>query len=133
MARSSAQAAWRRRRSSHGAVMTLPGGGRSCRGFGSTRSIDSRPTMATRRSGNSSAGARSCSSIFHFRPDYAAGCPACSSIADGFNGFAFHPRRPRCNAYGSVASCLEKLQAYKRRMGGRSPGLRRLTAISTTT
>ena len=26
--------------------MTLPGGGRSCRGFGSTRSIDSRPTRA---------------------------------------------------------------------------------------
>src|SRR3981081_4132051 len=27
---------------------------------------------------------------FMFRPDYAAGCPACSAIADGFNGFAVH-------------------------------------------
>src|SRR6266571_7788177 len=25
---------------------------------------------------------------FMFGPDYAAGCPACSAIADGFNGFA---------------------------------------------
>ncbi|HKC54431.1 MAG TPA: DUF899 family protein, partial [Burkholderiales bacterium] len=27
---------------------------------------------------------------FMFGPDYAAGCPSCSSIADGFNGFAVH-------------------------------------------
>jgi predicted dithiol-disulfide oxidoreductase (DUF899 family) len=25
---------------------------------------------------------------FMFGPDYTAGCPACSAIADGFNGFA---------------------------------------------
>jgi hypothetical protein len=25
-----------------------------------------------------------------FGPDYAAGCPNCSAIADGFNGFAIH-------------------------------------------
>ena len=30
--------------------------------------------------------------IYHFMfgPDYTAGCPACSAIADGFNGFAVH-------------------------------------------
>ena len=30
--------------------------------------------------------------IYHFMlgPDFTAGCPACSSIADGFNGFAVH-------------------------------------------
>src|SRR5262245_60089528 len=30
--------------------------------------------------------------IYHFMfgPDYAAGCPSCSAIADGFNGFAVH-------------------------------------------
>src|SRR5262252_4559915 len=30
--------------------------------------------------------------IYHFMfgPDYTAGCPSCSSIADGFNGFAVH-------------------------------------------
>src|SRR6201998_350948 len=27
---------------------------------------------------------------FMFGPDYAAGCPSCSSIADGFNGIAVH-------------------------------------------
>ena len=27
---------------------------------------------------------------FMFGPDYTAGCPACSSIADGFNGIAIH-------------------------------------------
>src|SRR5882672_10934539 len=27
---------------------------------------------------------------FMFGPDYAAGCPSCSSIADGFNGVAVH-------------------------------------------
>ena len=27
---------------------------------------------------------------FMFGPDYTAGCPSCSSIADGFNGFAVH-------------------------------------------
>src|SRR5437762_4131310 len=30
--------------------------------------------------------------IYHFMfgPDYSAGCPSCSSIADGFNGVATH-------------------------------------------
>src|SRR5262249_61212119 len=30
--------------------------------------------------------------IYHFMfgPDYKAGCPSCSMIADGFNGFAVH-------------------------------------------
>ena len=30
--------------------------------------------------------------IYHFMfgPDYKAGCPSCSAIADGFNGFAVH-------------------------------------------
>src|SRR4051794_24339320 len=27
---------------------------------------------------------------FMFGPDYAAGCPSCSAIADGFDGFAVH-------------------------------------------
>src|SRR3954451_15132213 len=27
---------------------------------------------------------------FMFGPDYAAGCPSCSAIADGFNGIAVH-------------------------------------------
>ena len=31
---------------------------------------------------------------FMFGPDYAAGCPSCSMIADGFNGFAVAPGEP---------------------------------------
>jgi predicted dithiol-disulfide oxidoreductase (DUF899 family) len=37
---------------------------------------------------------RGCSQLliyhFMFGPDYKAGCPSCSSIADGFNGIAVH-------------------------------------------
>src|SRR5256886_11721657 len=31
--------------------------------------------------------------VYHymFGPDYTAGCATCSTIADGFNGFAVHP------------------------------------------
>ena len=29
-----------------------------------------------------------------FGPDYTAGCPACSAIADGFNGFTVHLANP---------------------------------------
>src|SRR5262245_21800782 len=37
-------------------------------------------------------GGRSQLLVFHFMfgPDYNAGCPVCSSIADCFNGFAVH-------------------------------------------
>ena len=37
-------------------------------------------------------GGRSQLMVYHFMfgPDYKAGCPSCSSIADGFNGVAVH-------------------------------------------
>src|SRR5215216_301083 len=37
-------------------------------------------------------GGRSQLLVYHFMfgPDYAAGCPSCSSIADGFDGIAVH-------------------------------------------
>src|ERR1700744_1304321 len=37
-------------------------------------------------------GSRSQLIVYHFMygPDYTAGCPSCSSIADGFDGFAVH-------------------------------------------
>ncbi len=35
---------------------------------------------------------------FMFGPDYTAGCPSCSAIADGFNGFAVHHPIRRLNA-----------------------------------
>jgi predicted dithiol-disulfide oxidoreductase (DUF899 family) len=37
-------------------------------------------------------GGRSQLLVYHFMfgPEYTGGCPACSAIADGFNGFAVH-------------------------------------------
>jgi len=37
-------------------------------------------------------GAAAAEPVYHFMfgPDYTAGCPACSAIADGFNGFTVH-------------------------------------------
>jgi predicted dithiol-disulfide oxidoreductase (DUF899 family) len=53
---------------------------------------------------------------FMFGPDYIAGCPSCSSIADGFNGIAVHLENHDV-AFAAVSRApLAKLQAYKRRM-----------------
>src|ERR1700691_1155985 len=58
---------------------------------------------------------------FMFAPDYSAGCPACSSIADGFNGFAVHVANHDVMLWAVSRAPLEKLQAYKRRMGWAFP------------
>src|SRR5512138_3204531 len=61
--------------------------------------------------------------IYHFMfgPDYTAGCPACSSIADGFNGIATHLANHDV-AFSAVSRApLAKLQAYKRRLGWTFP------------
>ena len=58
---------------------------------------------------------------FMFGPDYAAGCPACSAIADGFNGFAVHLANHDVMLWAVSRAPLEKLQAYKRRMGWTFP------------
>jgi len=61
--------------------------------------------------------------IYHFMfgPDYAAGCPSCSSIADGFNGIFVHLENHDV-AFSAVSRApLAKLQAYKQRMGWRFP------------
>jgi predicted dithiol-disulfide oxidoreductase (DUF899 family) len=59
---------------------------------------------------------------FMFGPDWEAGCPACSAIADGFNGFRVHLRnRANTNLFAISRAPLEKLQAYKRRMGWTFP------------
>jgi predicted dithiol-disulfide oxidoreductase (DUF899 family) len=58
---------------------------------------------------------------FMFGPDYAAGCPSCSSIADGFNGIVVHLEHHNV-AFASVSRApLAKLQTYKRRMGWTFP------------
>jgi predicted dithiol-disulfide oxidoreductase (DUF899 family) len=53
---------------------------------------------------------------FMFGPDYTAGCPSCSAIADGFNGFAVHLASHDVMLYAVSRAALVKLQAYKRRM-----------------
>ncbi len=61
--------------------------------------------------------------IYHFMfgPDYTAGCPACSAIADGFNGFAVHLANHDVTLSAVSRAPLAKLQAYKRRMGWTFP------------
>ena len=58
---------------------------------------------------------------FMFGPDYTAGCPSCSSIADGFNGIAVHLENHDV-AFSAVSRApLAKLQAFKKRMGWTFP------------
>jgi predicted dithiol-disulfide oxidoreductase (DUF899 family) len=58
---------------------------------------------------------------FMFGPDYTAGCPACSAIADGFNGFVVHLANHDVALTAVSRAPLAKLQAYKRRMGWTFP------------
>ena len=58
---------------------------------------------------------------FMFGPDYTAGCPACSAIADGFNSFAVHLRNHDVMLWAVSRAPLAKLQDYKRRMGWTFP------------
>jgi len=58
---------------------------------------------------------------FMFGPDYTAGCPSCSAIADGFNGSVVHLANHDV-AFAAVSRApLAKLQAYKQRMGWSFP------------
>ena len=61
--------------------------------------------------------------IYHFMfgPDYTAGCPSCSMIADGFNGFATHLANHDVMLMAVSRASLAKLQAYKKRMGWMFP------------
>jgi predicted dithiol-disulfide oxidoreductase (DUF899 family) len=58
---------------------------------------------------------------FMFGPDYSAGCPSCSAIADGFNGIAVHLANHDVMLWAVSRAPLAKLQAYKRRMGWTFP------------
>jgi predicted dithiol-disulfide oxidoreductase (DUF899 family) len=61
--------------------------------------------------------------IYHFMfgPDYKAGCPSCSSIADGFNGVAVHLANHDVMLWAVSRAPLAKLQAYKQRLGWTFP------------
>jgi predicted dithiol-disulfide oxidoreductase (DUF899 family) len=68
-------------------------------------------------------GGRSQMLMYHFMfgPEYTAGCPACSSIADGFNGSVVHLQNHDVAMWAVSRAPLEKLQAYKQRMGWSFP------------
>lgn len=61
--------------------------------------------------------------VYHFMygPDYKAGCPSCSAIADGFNGFYIHLANHDVMLWAVSRAPLAKLQAYKQRMGWTFP------------
>ena len=58
---------------------------------------------------------------FMFGPDYKAGCPSCSMIADGFNGFAVHLAHHDVMLWAVSRAPLAKLNAYKQRMAWSFP------------
>jgi predicted dithiol-disulfide oxidoreductase (DUF899 family) len=58
---------------------------------------------------------------FMFGPDYTAGCPSCSAIADGFNGSAIHLANHDVMLWAVSRAPLEKLLAFRRRMGWTFP------------
>jgi len=53
---------------------------------------------------------------FMFGPDYEAGCPVCSSIADSFNGVLEHLKARDVTMICVSRAPLEKLLAYRKRM-----------------
>jgi predicted dithiol-disulfide oxidoreductase (DUF899 family) len=68
-------------------------------------------------------GGRSQLLIYHFMfgPDYTAGCPACSAIADGFDGSVVHLANHDVTLMAVSRARLAKLQEYKHRMGWSFP------------
>src|SRR6476659_514106 len=58
---------------------------------------------------------------FMFGPDYKAGCPSCSAIADGFNGIVVHLANHDVMLWAVSRAPLTKLQAYEKRMGWTFP------------
>jgi predicted dithiol-disulfide oxidoreductase (DUF899 family) len=71
---------------------------------------------------------------FMFAPDYTAGCPTCSAIADGFSGSVVHLANHDVMFWAVSRAPLEKLTAYKQRMGWSFRwGRHRSRATSTTT
>jgi predicted dithiol-disulfide oxidoreductase (DUF899 family) len=61
--------------------------------------------------------------IYHFMfgPDYTAGCPSCSAIADGFDGSVVHLANHDVTLGAVSRAPFAKLQAYKQRMGWSFP------------
>jgi predicted dithiol-disulfide oxidoreductase (DUF899 family) len=61
--------------------------------------------------------------VYHFMlgPDFKAGCPSCSAIADGFDGSAVHLAHHDVMLMAISRAPLANIQAFKRRMGWSFP------------
>jgi predicted dithiol-disulfide oxidoreductase (DUF899 family) len=61
--------------------------------------------------------------IYHFMfgPEYEAGCPSCSAIADGFDGSVAHFINHDVSFFAVSHAPLVKLQSFKKRMGWSFP------------
>src|SRR5262249_38619874 len=61
--------------------------------------------------------------IYHFMfgPDFKAGCPSSSAMADGFAGVTVHLANQDVMLWAVSRAPLAKLQSYKRRMGWNFP------------
>jgi predicted dithiol-disulfide oxidoreductase (DUF899 family) len=68
-------------------------------------------------------GGRSQLLVYHFMfgPDYTAGCPSCSAIADGFDRSTVHLANHDVALWAVSRAPLAKLQAYRGRMGWEFP------------
>jgi len=68
-------------------------------------------------------GRRSQLLIYHFMlgPEYTAGCPSCSAIADGYDGFVIHLENHDVTMIAVSRAPIANIQAYKRRMGWSFP------------
>src|SRR5260370_34273970 len=56
-----------------------------------------------------------------FGPGDSAGCPSCSAIADGFDGFVVHLASHDVTLCAVSRAPLENIRAYQRRMGWSFP------------
>ena len=70
---------------------------------------------------------------FMFGPDYEAGCPVCSSIADSFNGVLEHLKAQDVTMICVSHAPLDKLTTYRQRMGWNFEWASSYRAISTST
>jgi predicted dithiol-disulfide oxidoreductase (DUF899 family) len=68
-------------------------------------------------------GGRSQLLVYHlmFGPDWTGACPSCSAIADGFNGSVVHLQHHDVAFYAVSRAPVEKLEAYRRRLGWTFP------------
>jgi predicted dithiol-disulfide oxidoreductase (DUF899 family) len=58
---------------------------------------------------------------FMFGPDFTAGCPSCSSVADGFNGNVLHLANHDVTLSAVSRAPIARLLEYRQRMGWQFP------------